>query len=248
MPFTVRMLASRFREREAMYNVCLPASQWIVLRLDGRHFSALTERYFVKPFDPAFHALMEETARILLVELQGIYVYTGSDEISIVCAPDWDLFDRRAEKLVSLSASIAGVAFSLAGALSGQFDSRVLSFPALEDVCDYFLWRQLDVERCALQTLCYWTLRKAGMSAKKATTALTSAGHTEQLALLSARATTFTASWQQTGVGLFWERYEKTGYNPISQQHVQAVRSRVAVEQELLRGAAYTSWVRGILS
>lgn len=41
---------------------------------------------------------MVETAKVLLSELDGIYAYTESDEISVWFPPDWDLFDRSLEK------------------------------------------------------------------------------------------------------------------------------------------------------
>jgi tRNA(His) 5'-end guanylyltransferase len=43
---------------------------------------------------------MVETAKALLSELDGIYAYTESDEISVLFPPDCDLFDRSLEKIV----------------------------------------------------------------------------------------------------------------------------------------------------
>jgi len=248
MPDDVRTLASHFREKEENFNQRLPADHWIVLRLDGRGFSELTERHFVKPFDPSFHALMESTASTVLRDFQGSCAYTGSDEISLVLPPNWSFFDRRMEKIISLSASIASVAFALTGNISVQFDSRVSTFSTAEEVCNYFLWRQMDVERCALHTLCYWTLRQEGKSARKASTILKAVGRDEQLALLDARSVTFTESWQRSGVGLYWQQYEKIGFDPLRQQDVLAIRKKVAVEKEIPRSSEYAMWVLDKLS
>lgn len=41
---------------------------------------------------------MVATAQAMLEELQGLYAYTQSDEISLLFAPEWDLFARSVEK------------------------------------------------------------------------------------------------------------------------------------------------------
>lgn len=74
----------------------------LVIRVDGRGFSSFTESRFDKPFDLKFHELMVQTTKVLLEELQGIYAYTESDEISILCPPQWNFFDRSLEKIVSI--------------------------------------------------------------------------------------------------------------------------------------------------
>ena len=72
-----------------------------------------------KPFDLRFHELMVQTAQALLQEMQGIYAYTESDEISVLFPPNWDFFDRSLEKVVSISASIATATFTdAAGAIA----------------------------------------------------------------------------------------------------------------------------------
>jgi tRNA(His) guanylyltransferase len=57
---------------------------------------------------------MVETASALVSELNAIYGYTESDEISVLFHRDTDLFDREIEKLVSISAGVASSVFSLA--------------------------------------------------------------------------------------------------------------------------------------
>jgi tRNA(His) guanylyltransferase len=71
----------RMRALEYFHSLRVLPGAWVVLRVDGRGFSRFTEAHYEKPFDPAFHALMLQTARTLLEELQGIYAYTESDEI-----------------------------------------------------------------------------------------------------------------------------------------------------------------------
>jgi len=117
-------LEQAMRDLEYFHHLrCLPGA-WIVLRLDGRSFSKLTASQFDKPFDIRFRDVMYQTCKALLEELQGIYGYTESDEISLLFRRDWNLFDREVEKLVSISASIASATFTLACQQVAHFDSR----------------------------------------------------------------------------------------------------------------------------
>src|SRR6185503_15900151 len=104
----------RMRALEYFHSLRLLPGTWPIIRVDGRGFSRFTEPRFDKPYDIRFRDMMVKTAQALLKELQGIYVYTESDEISILFPPQWSLFDRELEKAVSVSAGIASSAFTLA--------------------------------------------------------------------------------------------------------------------------------------
>lgn len=239
----------RMRALESFHTLrCLPGA-WIVLRVDGRGFSRFTATRFEKPFDPAFHALMLQTARALLEDLQGSYAYTESDEISVLFPPGWDQFDREVEKLVSISASIATAAFTHAAGTPVQFDSRVWLGPSGEDVVDYFRWRQDDATRCALNGWSYWTLRKAGRSAGQATTILKQQTVAFKNELLFAHGINFNElpAWQRRGTGLLWQHYEKTGHDPIRNQPVTVTRRRIAVDEELPVKNEYAAFIRRLL-
>jgi tRNA(His) 5'-end guanylyltransferase len=90
----------RMRALECFHPLRLLPGAWVVVRVDGRGFSRFTASRFAKPFDETFHNLMTHTAHVLLVEIQGCYAYTESDESSVLCSPDWALFDRKLEKVV----------------------------------------------------------------------------------------------------------------------------------------------------
>src|SRR5262249_8823917 len=103
----------QMREREYFHSLKMLPGTWPVVRIDGRSFSRFTESRFEKPFDEKFRDLMIRAASTVLEELDGVYAYTESDEISVLFSPEWELFDREVEKLVSISASIATAAFVL---------------------------------------------------------------------------------------------------------------------------------------
>ena len=53
--------------------------------------------------------------------------------------------------------------------------------------------------------------------------------------------------WQRRGTGLYWEEYEKIGYNPKEQIEVKAIRRRIRIDQELPMKDEYRTFIRQIL-
>ena len=54
-------------------------------------------------------------------------------------------------------------------------------------------------------------------------------------------------SWQKRGIGLWHEKYDKEGYDPLRKEAVLATRNRIHVEYELPIGDAYGDMVIGLL-
>ncbi len=155
-------LEKRMREFEGFHDLRVLPATWPVIRVDGRSFTRLSDEHFQRPFDFRFHEIMVKVAKALLVELQGLLAFTESDEISILLPAHTDLFGRKIEKLVSISAGIASSRFTREFESGAHFDSRVWVGPTVQHVTDYFRWRQSDATRCCLNDWCYWTLRKEG--------------------------------------------------------------------------------------
>jgi len=241
-------LDSRMRLGESFHNLRVPPGLFIVVRADGRSFSRLTARLTEKPFDAGFHGWMIEAAKGLLTTLHGLYAYTESDEISVLLPRSSDIFDREVEKLVSISAARAAAVVSVACGQPVEFDARLWLGGRDEDVVDYFSWRQSDATRCALNGWCYWTLRKEGKSAREASRELETASLSKKNELLRARNIHFAQvpGWQQRGTGLYWEAYEKEGFNPKTGRPASARRRRIAECSELPAKAAYAEMLRGI--
>ena len=236
------------RSREWFHGLRLLPGAWPVVRVDGRSFTRFTEERFDKPFDERFSEHMVTAAEALVRELDGVYGYTESDEISVMLSPRWDLFDRSVEKLVSISAAIASAAFTHACGEPAHFDSRVWLGTAAPEVVDYFSWRQADAARCALNGWCYWTLRKAGESAPAVTRRLERTSVSDKNELLFQHGINFNdvPLWQRRGIGLSWETYLKDGFNPVTEQTVQVERRRLHVDRELPMKEDYRGFIAGV--
>jgi tRNA(His) guanylyltransferase len=240
---------ARMRGFEYFHSLRLLPETWAVIRVDGRSFSKFTESGFDRPFDIRFRDAMVKAAQALLKELQGLYAYTESDEISILFPPDWTLFDRELEKVISISAGLASSAFTLAIGDQAHFDSRVWLGTNRSLVVDYFRWRQSDAARCALNGWCYWTLRKAGKSIKEATAMLENKSPAFKNELLFQHGINFNdlPQWQRRGIGIYWEQYEKEGYDPIKKERVKALRRRIKVDLELSMKEDYGHFIRKLI-
>ncbi len=224
------------------------SDMYLVARLDGRSFSRLTKEIcdFEAPFDERFRDMMVNTVKALMdCGFRVVYGFTESDEISLLFHTDEHTFGRKVRKFNSILAGTASAAFSLQLGQVAALDCRLVPLPNLERVQDYFLWRQEDAHRNALNAHCYWMLRKEGMSVKDATEMLEGKSVSFKNELLFSRGINFDKlpSWQKRGIGVYWEDIEKTGYNPITKQEVKTVRKALSVNYELSLGEEYAKYV-----
>jgi tRNA(His) 5'-end guanylyltransferase len=154
----------------------------VIIRLDGKAFHTFTKG-LKKPYDEIFHNTMNATMKYLCENIQGCKLgYTQSDEITLLLT-DYDTldtdawFDNNVQKICSVSASMATMAFnkylrentedyfmehswdedylailSLAITKGAMFDSRCFNIPE-DEVTNCFIWRQQDATRNAIQML-----------------------------------------------------------------------------------------------
>ena len=110
-------LGNRMKTYENVTRNYLTCRMPVIIRLDGKSFHSFT-RGFKKPFDDILVETMQQTMKYLCENIQGCVLgYTQSDEITLVlidyqnrdsCA--W--FDNNIQKMVSVSASMATMAFN----------------------------------------------------------------------------------------------------------------------------------------
>lgn len=237
-------IARQMRQYEQKHEQTIPDRRWMVARLDGNNFSTFTAQHYQKPFDYHFYEVMLKLAEYLMEQFSALYAYVASDEISLVFAPEWATFNRRAEKATTLLSGKASAYFTLTTQNIAAFDARILSFEQLNDVCLYFDWRLTDVERCALQTCTYWTLRRT-RTASQATRLLNKASVAEKLNILRQYDIDYDVLpiWQRQGTGLYWQSYQKEGYNPITEQTVLADRRRIVQFSDFRSRDDYQFWL-----
>ena len=152
----------------------------VIIRLDGKAFHTFT-RGFKKPFDDILIEAMQQTMLTLCKEIQGCVLgYTQSDEITLVLTDYKNLetaawFDYDVQKICSVSASIATLAFNRSFAKQCKlyapshstdinnahinsiyngalFDSRCFNVPK-EEVTNCILWRQQDAIRNSINSV-----------------------------------------------------------------------------------------------
>ena len=245
-------LDKKMRIYEQSIDQSILPDMYLVARLDGRSFSRLTKEIcnFEAPFDVRFRDMMVHTViKLMDCGFRVVYGFTESDEISLLFHKEESTFGRKVRKFNSVLAGYASAVFSLQLGQAVAMDCRVVPLPSIEKVQDYFLWRQEDAHRNALNAHCYWLLRKEGLSAQTATALLEGRSIAYKNELLFSRGINFDKlpSWQKRGIGVYWSDVEKTGYNPITEQAVTAVRRELKTEYELPLGERYAEMVSAFL-
>ncbi|MCC9606140.1 hypothetical protein LOC68_19365 [Blastopirellula sp. JC732] len=245
-------LDKKMRVFETASDLCVLPGMYMVARLDGRSFTRLTKEacQFEAPFDVRFRDLMTSTAASLMsCGFRVLYAYTESDEISLLLDRDERIFGRKLRKYVSTLAGEASAQFSLGLGQAASFDCRISQLPNVDLVVDYFRWRNEDAARNALNAWCYWTLRKEGCGVRQATRSLLGLSVADKNELLFRRGINYNdlPRWQKRGVGLYWEEYEKTSIDPISNQSVAARRRRIRTEFDLPMREEYAEFVRSFI-
>ena len=94
------------KELEIYSNLKISKSNPIIIRLDGRNFHSLSnDLNFIKPYDPRFAKAMSGVCTDIFKEFSPRFIYSFSDEISILLneLP----FNGRVEKIDSVFASMA---------------------------------------------------------------------------------------------------------------------------------------------
>ena len=225
---------------------------YMVARLDGRSFSRLTKEIcdFEAPFDVRFRDMMVNTVKALMdCGFRVVYGFTESDEISLLFHPEENTFGRKVRKFNSILAGQASAVFSLQLGQPIAMDCRIVPLPNEEKVRDYFLWRQEDAHRNALNAHCYWMLRREGLDAGAATAELDGKSVSWKNELLFSRDINFDKlpAWQKRGIGVRWGAVLREGFNPITGEETVTARRALQVEYDLPLGQQYGNMVASFL-
>ncbi len=236
-------MSRRMMDSQALYEMTLPAGRPFVVRLDGVSFKRYTAR-MDKPFDGRLTSSLQLTTRDLMAKFGARTAFCQSDEISLLFGeeplPTAMFYGGRIQKIASILAGMASVRFNwhmaqqdwtgaptevLEGLseASAVFDARAFSLANHRLAMEALYWRHaLDGRRNAVNMVAnkYYTAREM---------------HRVSLGdliarLASERAVNVYADHPPSAMyGTFFKRLavNHTGYNPITKQHVPAVRYRI---------------------
>lgn len=245
-------LNTKMRIFETSHDMCVLPNIYMVARIDGRCFTRLTKEVhkFKAPYDPVFRDYMIETVKHLMsCGFRTVYGYTQSDEISLLFHRNENTFERKLRKYDSILAGEASAKFSMLLGDIGTFDCRISQLPTDRLVVDYFRWRNEDAHRNALNSHCYWILRKDGKNPNDANDFLLRMPVSHKNEFLFQKGINFNElpNWQKRGVGIYWEEYKKEGFNPITCENVTAIRNRLNVNLELPMKDQYSDFIAKLI-
>lgn len=175
-------LDERMKKYEYVTRYYLMCRTPVIVRIDGKAFHTFTKG-MKKPFDNVFMKSMQDTMKYLCENVQGCVLgYCQSDEISLLIVDYENLescawFDNNLSKIISITSSMASLYFhktfyknmfkycvgnnkdkdynNLLVDKSNSlqfFDSRVFNLQK-EEVNNYFVWRQQDAIKNAIQMI-----------------------------------------------------------------------------------------------
>jgi tRNA(His) 5'-end guanylyltransferase len=170
-------LGDRMKIREKKYQMFLSDKDNVVIRLDGDSFSKFTKG-FRKPFDSIITKTMLKVSEELFKRFQCSFVYTQSDEITLVIPASANLpLGGKIQKLASLTAGFASTQFNVylryfieeekysleksfyekisAKVGKAWFDSRVFAFEDKVEAFNAVLWRMRDAEKNSISMVAY---------------------------------------------------------------------------------------------
>lgn len=234
------------------FNPRILKSVYWVARLDGRGFSNLTKKMNCKkPFDDDFQKIMGKVINHLMLKsgIKILYGYTESDEISLLVNKEDDFFNRRINKILSILSSLASSVFTHnTGGIICSFDARISQLPSMENVVEYFRWRQNDSHRNALNGYCYWTLREK-MNYTEATCFLEKMSKSSKHDLLMGNGINYNdvTNWHKRGTGFYFKETTIKGFNPLKKQEEITTRKKLFEDKNLPFGEEYSDFIKKII-
>lgn len=207
----------------------------VVVRIDGKNFSTLTRKTLkLDPFDEGMRDAMRGTLEFIMQQdFKCLFGYTHSDEMSILLDPYTTTFGGKIRKILSIMAAQASVHFSSLIKHPCYFDARVIQMPTIEDVCDYFVWRNQDSERNCLNMWAYHLLLKDGLNPTQAQRVLDGKEYNFKQDVLWTHGKNFNdlPSWQKRGIGMKWQKIDTSGWNPKEEVFIPIVKKKLQTYQ-----------------
>lgn len=224
------------KEFEVYSSVRVPKNSKIIMRLDGRSFHSLArDLNLVKPYDENFYKVMCEVCRDLFEEFSPLFVYTFSDEISLLF--DKVPFDGRIEKLDSVIASFTSSSFvvhyNTQFKKPPSFDSRIIPISD-DDILSYFKWRQDECWRNCVNSHGISYL-KSKYSNNEANDIINGMGLSDINELLFENGINLNdiEIYKKRGIGIYRKNKKIVGFNKKENKNQTSYRSYIYKDWEL---------------
>ena len=209
----------------------------IFVRIDGRAFHRLASHLsFEKPFDETFHRAMVNVSESLVTNsgLNPDFAYTFSDEISLYFSSV--PFRGRVEKIDSIASSYAASALSL-NIHPGSpvaFDARIVQITP-ELAAEYLKNRQHEAWRNHINAYCQAALTDEGMTPADTQRTLVGMPAKALHEMMFARGVNLatTPAWQRRGAMVYKMLKKVHGFNPVTNETAETLRSSVTIDEEL---------------
>ena len=224
------------KEYEIYSDLRVPVNSKIIIRLDGRSFHSFAQTMELKkPYDDNFCRVMVKVSKELFEEFSPLFIYSFSDEISILL--DKVPFNGRIEKMNSVIAGFASSSFTLNYDVQFSkpvsFDSRVI--PITDDkIYDYFKWRQDEAWRNCINGYGIHFL-KSKYSSDEANEKINGLGLSDIHELLFQNGINLNdvETWKKRGIGVYRKNKKVIGFNEKEFKEQTSYRSFVHVDCNL---------------
>lgn len=224
------------KEYEVYSDLRVPVNSKIIVRLDGRSFHSFARSMeLTKPYDDDFYKVIVNVCRDLFEEFSPIFIYTFSDEISILL--DNMPFNGRIEKINSVMASFTSSSFTMnynrEFPKPVAFDSRVI--PVNDgDIYDYFKWRQDESWRNCVNGYGIHFL-KSKYSSDVANEKISGLNLSDIHEMLFQNGINLNdvETWKKRGIGVYRKNKKVVGFNKKESREQVSYRSYIHVDCEL---------------
>lgn len=226
------------KDCEIYSDLKIPKSSSIILRLDGRSFHNLADKLNLdKPYDESFANLMGDVCEDILKEFSPSFIYTFSDEISILL--NEIPFKRRIEKIDSVLAGFASSSFTMNHVRYFEeplykpiaFDCRAIVLNK-DEVSQYFKWRQDEAWSNCVNGYGIWHL-KSKYSKEEANSRISGLKSNDIHEMLFNEGINLNdvPNWQKRGIGFYKKQKEIKGFN--KKDNVDTVSYRNCIFRDL---------------
>ena len=224
------------KDYEVYSSLKVPKNSKIIVRLDGRAFHKLArDLNLIKPYDENFYRVIAEVCEDLFKEFSPMFVYTFSDEISLLLSniP----FGGRIEKINSVIASFASSSFVINYDTEFKkppaFDSRIIPLND-DDILKYFTWRQNEAWRNCVNSHGISYLQKR-YSKSKANDILNGMKLNDVHELLFENGINLNdvETYKKRGIGIYRKNKKIEGFNKNKNRNQISYRSYVYTDWEL---------------